>query len=199
MSTSSGLLQIIVSFSTSFCQRQRSVQVRYKVKFFIQREVTYWNRLPKEVADAPSLDAFKARLAVAPGSLVWLVTLYITGGLKLDDHWGPFQPRPFYDSMILWFWFSKTTLSCPALYHAQVLFVPCLSCSLEITLSKGQMLLCSVSSTQKPGRKKSDVCLCATTQLLFLVNIILELLLIFLFTYAFQKWNTVLVTLVSKV
>ena len=86
MSTSSGLLQIIVSFSTSFCQRQRSVQVRYKVKFFIQREVTYWNRLPKEVADAPSLDAFKARLAVAPGSLVWLVTLHITGGLKLDDH-----------------------------------------------------------------------------------------------------------------
>jgi len=23
-------------------------------------------------------------------------------GLKLDDHCGPFQPRPFYDSMILW-------------------------------------------------------------------------------------------------
>ena len=22
-------------------------------------------------------------------------------GLKLDDHCGPFQPRPFYDSMIL--------------------------------------------------------------------------------------------------
>ena len=23
-----------------------------------------------------------------------------SGGLKLDDHYGPFQPRPFYDSMI---------------------------------------------------------------------------------------------------
>ena len=30
------------------------------------------------------------------GSLVWwLVTLHIAGELKLDDHCGPFQPRPF--------------------------------------------------------------------------------------------------------
>ena len=50
--------------------------------------------------DAPSLEAFKARLDVALGSLVqWLVTLHIAGGLKLDDHCGPFQPRPFYGSM----------------------------------------------------------------------------------------------------
>ena len=56
--------------------------------------------MPKEVADAPSLEAFKARLDVALGSLVWwLATLHIAGGLKLDDHCGPFQPRPFYDSM----------------------------------------------------------------------------------------------------
>jgi len=27
--------------------------------------VTHWNRLPKEVVDAPSLEAFKARLDVA--------------------------------------------------------------------------------------------------------------------------------------
>jgi len=62
--------------------------------------VTHWNRLPKEAVDAPSLEAFKARLDVALGSLVWwLATLHIAGGLKLDDHCGPFQPRPFYDSM----------------------------------------------------------------------------------------------------
>ena len=60
--------------------------------------MTHWNRLPKEAVDAPSLEAFKARLDVALGSLVWwLVTLHIAGGLKLD-HCGPFQPRPFYDS-----------------------------------------------------------------------------------------------------
>ena len=64
--------------------------------------VMHWNRLPKEVVDAPSLDAFKARLDVTLGSLVWwLVTLHVARGWKLDDHCGPFQPRPFYDSMIL--------------------------------------------------------------------------------------------------
>ena len=37
--------------------------------------------MPKEVVDAPSLEAFKARLDVALGSLVcWLVTLHIAGG-----------------------------------------------------------------------------------------------------------------------
>ena len=67
-------------------------------KFFTQKVVTHWNRLPKEVVDAPSLEAFKARLDVALGSLVWwLATLHIAGGLKLDDHCGPFQPRPFCD------------------------------------------------------------------------------------------------------
>ena len=40
-------------------------------KFFTQRVVTHWNGLPKEVVDAPSLEAFKARLDVALGSLVW--------------------------------------------------------------------------------------------------------------------------------
>jgi len=36
-------------------------------KFFTQRVATHWNRLPKEAVDAPSLEAFKARLDVALG------------------------------------------------------------------------------------------------------------------------------------
>ena len=39
-------------------------------KFFTQRVVAHWNRLPKEAVDAPSLDAFKASLDVVVGSLV---------------------------------------------------------------------------------------------------------------------------------
>jgi len=44
---------------------------------------SHWNRLPKEAVDAPSLEAFKARLAVALGRLgCWLATLHIAGGWK---------------------------------------------------------------------------------------------------------------------
>jgi len=76
--------------------------------------VTPWNRLPKEIMDAPSLEAFKATLDVALGSLVWwLVTLHIAGGLKLDVHCGPFQPRPFCDSVNRSIrQLDKTSISC---------------------------------------------------------------------------------------
>ena len=69
-----------------FKLRQGRFRLDIKRKFFTQKVVTHWNRLPKGVVDAPSLEAFKARLDVALGSLVWwLVTLHIAGGLKLDD------------------------------------------------------------------------------------------------------------------
>ena len=85
-----------------FKLRQGRFKLDIRRKFFTQRVVTHWNRLSKEVVDAPSLEAFKARLDVALGSLVWwLAMLHIAGGLKLDGHCGPFQPRPFYDSVIL--------------------------------------------------------------------------------------------------
>ena len=80
-----------------FKRRQGRFPFDSRRKFFTQRVLKHWNRLPKEVVDAPSLEAFKARLDVALGSLVWwLATLHIAGGLKLGDHCGPFQPRPFY-------------------------------------------------------------------------------------------------------
>jgi len=68
-------------------------------KKFFTGVVRFCNTLP---IPAPSLKAFKASLNVALGSLVWwLATLHIAGELKLDDHCGPFQPRPFYDSVIV--------------------------------------------------------------------------------------------------
>ncbi|KGL98339.1 hypothetical protein N301_07358, partial [Charadrius vociferus] len=39
-------------------------------KFFTVRVMRHWNRLPREVVDAPSLEAFKARLDGALGNLV---------------------------------------------------------------------------------------------------------------------------------
>ena len=57
-------------------------------------------RLPKEAVDAPSLEAFKARLDVALGSLGWwLATLHIAGGWSEMIIVVLFNP--FYDSMIL--------------------------------------------------------------------------------------------------
>ena len=50
--------------------RQERFRLDIRRKFFIQRVVTQWNRLSKEVVDAPSLDAFKTSLDVALGSLV---------------------------------------------------------------------------------------------------------------------------------
>ena len=39
-------------------------------KFFTERVVRCWNRLPREAVDAPSLEVFKARLDGALGRLV---------------------------------------------------------------------------------------------------------------------------------
>ena len=53
-----------------FKLRQGRFRLGIRRKFFTQRVMTHWNRLPKEAVNAPSLEAFKARLDVALGSLV---------------------------------------------------------------------------------------------------------------------------------
>ena len=63
-----------------FKLRQGRFRLDIRRKFFSEGG-DILERLPKEVVDAPSLEAVKARLDVALGSLVWwLVTLHIAGG-----------------------------------------------------------------------------------------------------------------------
>ena len=45
-------------------------RLEIRKKFFTVRVVRHWNRLPREAVNAPSLEAFKARLDGALSNLV---------------------------------------------------------------------------------------------------------------------------------
>ena len=53
-----------------FKLRQGRFRLDIRRNFFTQKVVINWNRLPKEVVDAPFLEAFKARLDGALDSLI---------------------------------------------------------------------------------------------------------------------------------
>jgi len=52
----------VIGQSNGFKLREGRFTLDIKKKLFTMRVVKHWNRLPREAAEAPSLETFKARL-----------------------------------------------------------------------------------------------------------------------------------------
>ncbi|KFZ67287.1 hypothetical protein N338_12164, partial [Podiceps cristatus] len=53
-----------------FRLKQGRFRLDIRRKFFTMRVVKHWNRLPREIVEAPSLETFKARLDGALSNLI---------------------------------------------------------------------------------------------------------------------------------
>ena len=54
----------------NFKLKEGRLRLDIRKKFFSVRVVRHWNRLPRKVVDAPSLEMFKTRLDEALGNVV---------------------------------------------------------------------------------------------------------------------------------
>ena len=69
-----------------FTPKEGTFRLDIRWKFFTWRVVRHWNSLLRDTVDAPSLEAFKAGLDGALGSLIWwMAALSMEGGLELVD------------------------------------------------------------------------------------------------------------------
>jgi len=80
--------------------REKRLRLDVRRKFFTQRVMRHWHRLPRDAEDVPSSETFKARLEGPLGSLSWWVAaLSIAVRLELDSLQGPFQPKSVFYSV----------------------------------------------------------------------------------------------------
>jgi len=113
--------------------------------------------LLREAVGAPSLEAFKVRLDVALGSLVWwLATLYIAGGLKLDDHYGSFQPRPFYGFQLCGVWITAGFYLFWEIFFCWFGFSFCCFCLVSLVLLLGLGFLVCFCTTCLAWRREGS-------------------------------------------